>query len=467
MARPRPPAPRPSATLAIPAWVLALGVAAAVAAVAAWLPPDTLRSANHRLRARMRTAPTVLLVVLDTVRADHTSLCGYERPTTPVLARLAGTPGAHRSCTAIAPATWAIPSVASYLTGEPVPDHGVDTVRQWAATGQELRPYVRPLPSSATTLAEAYVDLGYQTALVSENPLVNEASGLLQGYSDTMVAPRFPGARGQFVTDNLRTLTHTRLDPVRPLFLTVVLSASHEPLSPVPSGLSWVPRTGAMACFGSIAGTCRAYYDGRLGRGETETFLTDLANLYDYGVSRTDAHLGLVLDELDRWGWRSGPWRMVVAGANGVLLGEEGRYGAGAGVAEALARVPVVTAGNDPQAPAPFADDDATASALDVRRVLWPGEPKPAADATTYGNRTAPPRRGDRDVSPRTRAAATWRGADKVIWRDGSWSHVNLEADPTGTVEEPLDGAPEGAVPEVERWLDLVGRGPFTQPPTP
>ena len=35
-------------------------------------------------------SPNVLFIVLDTVRADHLSVYGYDRPTTPTLERLAG-----------------------------------------------------------------------------------------------------------------------------------------------------------------------------------------------------------------------------------------------------------------------------------------------------------------------------------------------------------------------------------------
>ena len=60
--------------------------------------------------------PTVLFVVMDTVRADHTSLCGYDRPTTPTLEALRAD-GASVSCGGVAPGSWTIPSVASFFTG--------------------------------------------------------------------------------------------------------------------------------------------------------------------------------------------------------------------------------------------------------------------------------------------------------------------------------------------------------------
>src|SRR5512138_3439180 len=74
---------------------------------------------------RRPARPNVVFVVLDTVRADHASLCGYERPTTPNLEQLAKL-GATFSCDAYAPGSWTLPSHASFFTGVDVATHRVD-----------------------------------------------------------------------------------------------------------------------------------------------------------------------------------------------------------------------------------------------------------------------------------------------------------------------------------------------------
>ena len=60
-------------------------------------------------------SPNVLLIVLDTVRADHLSVYGYERATTPTLERLAAR--GIRFDQARAPAPWTLASHASFFTG--------------------------------------------------------------------------------------------------------------------------------------------------------------------------------------------------------------------------------------------------------------------------------------------------------------------------------------------------------------
>ena len=64
-----------------------------------------------------------VLIILDTVRAQSLSACGYERPTSPTLERLVAE-GHHLNCTAIAPGSWTLPSHASYFTGLEAPEHG-------------------------------------------------------------------------------------------------------------------------------------------------------------------------------------------------------------------------------------------------------------------------------------------------------------------------------------------------------
>src|SRR5438093_3811689 len=80
-------------------------------------------AATIRCGAGHDRKPTIVFVVLDTVRADHTSLCGYGRPTTPTLQRLAKQ-GASYTCDAYAPGDWTLPTHASFFTGVDVVEHG-------------------------------------------------------------------------------------------------------------------------------------------------------------------------------------------------------------------------------------------------------------------------------------------------------------------------------------------------------
>ena len=89
--------------------------------------------------------PSVIVIVLDTVRADHLSAWGYDRPTTPELDAFGDT--ATRFARAKATAPWTLPSHASMFTGLYPFEHTAHTV--WydpAQPDSSLVDNVRPLP---------------------------------------------------------------------------------------------------------------------------------------------------------------------------------------------------------------------------------------------------------------------------------------------------------------------------------
>ncbi len=422
-------------------------------AVVVWLPPEASRKFNHRLRARARTAPTVVYVLVEAARPDRFGVCAGPRPNTPVLESLVAA-GAAVRCDAIAPSTWSTPGIATALTGLGVPEHGVDTVRRWAPDGSELRPGVRPLAASVQTVAERLLDAGYQTALVSENPLLKPASGLDAGFVSSRVASRFGGARSTHLRQSVQTLLGAELDPSRPLFLTLVLSATREPLTPVPDGVSWAPPRRGLGCFGRLQPRCAAFHAGRMDEAARGAFVEELTDLYDYGVAADDRHLGAALDELDAWGWRSAPWRLVVVGTSGVKLGEGGTYGLGGPVDERLVRVPLLVAGSEPPAPLPVAPSALLAPALAETGAA----PTALAAPMSFGNRPGPARPGHHEPTAQARSAAQWEGTVRTTWNDGAWEQVDLA---TGGPRQVVGPEAAPALAEaVERWLGIIGRPP-------
>ena len=129
----------------------------AVAFVCAIMFPLRQRSREARELAQTPvSAPgirNVMLVVIDTLRADHLSLYGYSRPTTPNLARIAAQ--GIRFDNAISASSWTLPSHASILTGLYPHDHHTDG---------ELN-----LSPEYPTLAEVLRNQGFRTAAFSGN----------------------------------------------------------------------------------------------------------------------------------------------------------------------------------------------------------------------------------------------------------------------------------------------------------
>ena len=113
--------------------------------------------------------PNLVLLVLDTQRADRLSSYGYARETSPALDRL--TLEATRYTRAASAAQWTIPSHASMFTGRFPSEH--------TATQMDSR-----LPAGIPTLAERLQRAGYLTAGFSNNPLVGVvANDLTRGIS--------------------------------------------------------------------------------------------------------------------------------------------------------------------------------------------------------------------------------------------------------------------------------------------
>src|SRR5262245_1162029 len=93
--------------------------------------------------------PNIVLLVMDTQRADHLSVYGYSRPTSPRLEEFAAQGWLFDN--AIASAPWTLPSHATMMTGRPLHEH---------RAGIDKRPY---LDHRYPTIAEALRAAGYAT----------------------------------------------------------------------------------------------------------------------------------------------------------------------------------------------------------------------------------------------------------------------------------------------------------------
>ncbi|WP_122088173.1 sulfatase [Halalkalicoccus subterraneus] len=110
----------------------------------------------------------VLFVVLDTVRKDHLTPYGYDRPTTPELGTFAEEATVFES--AVAPAPWTLPVHASMFTGLYPSQHGAD----------QESPYLEDAPTLASVLSNA----GYDTACYSSNAWITPYTELTRGFDE-------------------------------------------------------------------------------------------------------------------------------------------------------------------------------------------------------------------------------------------------------------------------------------------
>ena len=121
-------------------------------------------------------SPNVLVIVVDTLRADHLSSYGYALQTSPNIDNLARNGVLFEN--AIAPSSWSLPSHASLVTGSAVHEHGMGNVQPmpWLGWGNSS---LNGLP----TLGEALQKQGYRTGAFSANRIYFTSNvGLGRGF---------------------------------------------------------------------------------------------------------------------------------------------------------------------------------------------------------------------------------------------------------------------------------------------
>jgi arylsulfatase A-like enzyme len=248
-------------------------------------------------------------VTVDTVRADHLSVYGYERATSPRIDGLAARGVVFE--TVIAPAPETQPACASLLTGRWPADLGV------RGNAQKLAP-------DALSLAEVLAGAGYTTAgFVSGYPLIRELSGLEQGF--TVFDDHLPDPRGK-VEGVQRAAEKTTAAVLRwldthgnePSFLWVHYYDPHGDYSPGPD-YETLFQDGARGPDVPLA-QIPAYQ--RLG-GETDAAV--FVRRYDGEIRRVDTELGRLLDALEARGLTDRTLVAVVAD-HGESLTEHGYF---------------------------------------------------------------------------------------------------------------------------------------------
>ncbi len=266
----------------------------------------------------------VLLVSLDTCRADRLSCYGHPRAT-PAVDRLAREGVLFRDC--VAQSTITAPSHLSILTGQHVARHGL---------GRNL-PFPRPPYTLATVLGEA----GWETAaFTGHGPLQASSIDVLGfGTVESWVGPpRAPLSRDldEVLPGAVRWLDE-RGDA--PFFLFVHAFDPHCPYWPderfrEPAAAWYEGPLDPRAMCGPDFAPLLA--DGTFGPDEKRL----VSDLYDAEVAAADAALGRFLVELDRRSLLADTL-VVFTSDHGEVLGDHGRLGHGRMYEEEL-RVPLV-----------------------------------------------------------------------------------------------------------------------------
>jgi len=249
-------------------------------------------------------SPNVVVVVVDALRADHLSVYGYDRPTSPAIDALAEEGVLFEN--AIAPSSWTLPSHASLLTGRLPHEHRAE--------------WCQPLDDQLPTIGEMLQRVGYRTGGFSANTLFfSRRFGLDRGFirfEDVLYSIRDRLARTQFgrsadrlidsLPFNVETIYKPKSaadinrsllawidrDPQRPFFAVLNYFDVHGPyLAPQPYRERF---TKADSTFGDIRRIA-----WRWKQNVSEAQLQYIVDTYDGAISYVDDQIAHLVSELD------------------------------------------------------------------------------------------------------------------------------------------------------------------------
>ncbi|HZW32659.1 MAG TPA: sulfatase, partial [Isosphaeraceae bacterium] len=344
-----------------------------------WQWDRVVRAEERAWSGPASSAPNLLWIVMDTVRADHMSLHGYGRPTTPQLEAWARQGICFDQARSAAP--WTLPSHVTMFTGLWPFEHGA----------RVDRPYVGASP----TLAEHLAAHGYATAGFAGNTgMCNAIYGVGRGfdYYVELVLNHEVSVRTTMLNSALGTwalylgrrlglpvpapfvIPHRRLAPEliahsrdwlervcrrnqagppasrRPFFLFVNFMDAHSPYLPLPGATQpfWtgpyperrqaIPEVGWRAVQARDA----APADRRAERQrELDQVTRRLSDLYDDCLRGLDTQLGNFLGGLRGQGLLEETW-VVITSDHGEHFGEHDQFGHGTSLYNALTHVPLI-----------------------------------------------------------------------------------------------------------------------------
>lgn len=278
----------------------------------------------------------VLLISIDTVRADHLGCYGYGRDTSPNIDSLARRGVLFTNATSQAP--WTLVSHMSAFTSLLPSYHKVESINDI-------------LSPAIPVLAELLRDAGWETAGIVNDGQMQAHWGFARGFNlweerkamtpDGRIA--LEGRAGP-ITD--RTITWveehvTGKDSAKPFFLFIHYFDAHDPYAPPPPYDTMFAPADDIPLDGEQTGellqvlrwTKEPLSDSRL--------LPKLISLYDGEIRYNDYHIGRLFDTLDRLGLRDDTL-VIVFSDHGEEFREHGSFLHGGTLYEEVIRVPLI-----------------------------------------------------------------------------------------------------------------------------
>lgn len=282
-----------------------------------------------------RERPNLLMVVLDTVRADHLGSYGYRRNTTPKLDRWV-TSQATRYANSNSTSSWTLPSHASLFTGLFPDEHGATRPRPEDAAGLDLQAWPAcALRPDVTPLAERLTAQGFHTAAIVANiTFLRHEFGLDRGFAryddrlSTYLPKRIALAQMTGKTLHLGALPYRRARTISDIALGWI--AEHfEAHAEVPFFLmlnymdAHAPQVPPAPFKHAFEEPLPNFEPGPAGAAQRARYFDELA--YDRGLAYADDQLNRVLADLDARGQLEHTV-VVLTSDHGEAFGEHGYW---------------------------------------------------------------------------------------------------------------------------------------------
>lgn len=401
--------------------------------------------------AEERGRPNVLVIVVDTLRADRLGCYGAERDTSPAIDGLAAS--GTLFVNAYVPSPWTKPSVASILTGRYPSGHGL--------TGLD-----RKLPKGARSIAQMLGDEGYRTAGVVSNRLIGKFGRGFETFDAS--EGKGPGhVSGERVTRKAIALAEELAADEAPFLLYVHYFDPHVDYKPHPDfGL-------APERAGRLDGTQTWNELDEMRASLSEEELAFVRDLYDGEVRYTDEAVRDLLAALERLGIED-ETIVVFTSDHGEELMEHGNIGHTRTLYEELIRVPFLV--RAPGAPAGLRLEHPVSvvalvptvlelCGVDAREYSFQqpslaarihGEPEPEGEAAIFAEVDFVPPKDPNIPVGETRKKSLRKGDWKIILDQLSDSYelYDLAADP-GETRDLSEAEPE-RLEQLKVALDLA-----------
>ena len=243
----------------------------------------------------------VILISIDTLRADHLGIYGYQKEISPNIDSLAREGVVFKN--AFAQSSWTLPSHASMFTGRYPQQIGVEI-------------FSDRLPENST-ITEVLRKANYKTAAFTSGTFVNSDHGFSQGFSEFAEFDDWQDAN--YLTD--KAIEWLTINQQEKKFLFLHYFHVHDPYSPREDSVRTLdPKySGNLTSF-NISQIVK------LNKGETKLSRTDLNHiktLYDSEINELDNSLGKFFEQLKKTGLDENTI-IIIVGDHGEEFGERG-----------------------------------------------------------------------------------------------------------------------------------------------